>query len=59
MSSPGTVDEGTGRSSIGQIGVPVTRSNTNAIAYFVSRTTALTGCPLTTMSISIGAVGLS
>ena len=57
--SPGTVDFGTGRSSIGHTGLPVTRSNTKANACFVTCTTALMRRPFTVMSASTGAVGLS
>ena len=57
--SPGTVDFGTGRSSIGQTGSPVTRSKTNANACLVTCTTALMRRPPTVMSASTGAVGLS
>ena len=57
--SPGTSLGGTGRSSNGQTGVPVVRSNAYANACFVSCTTAFTGRPSTVRSIRIGAVGLS
>ena len=52
--SPGVFDCGTGRSSIGHTGCPVTRSKTNANACFVSWTTALIRRPSTVMSARIG-----
>jgi len=57
--SPGTSDCGTGRSGIGQIGTPVTRSSTYAHACFVSCATTLRGFPSTTTSARIGAAGMS
>ena len=57
--SPGTVDAGTGRSSIGHTGSPVTRSKTNANACLVTWITALMRRPFTVRSASTGAVGLS
>ena len=55
--SPGTLDAGTGCSSIGQTGWPVTRSNTYTKACFVTCATALIGFPATVMSIRLGAAG--
>ena len=55
--SPGLPDCGTGRSSIGQTGSPVARSNTKTNACLVSWATALIGRPSTVMSIRIGAAG--
>src|SRR5438445_360359 len=43
--SPGTSDCGTGRSSIGHTGRPVTRSNTYRNACLPGRATALIGLP--------------
>ena len=57
--SPGTSDCGTGRSSIGQIGCPVTRSNMYTQACLVGCAIALIGLPLTVMSTRIGAHGMS
>src|SRR5688572_25864947 len=54
--SPGTSDFGTRRSRIGQIGLPVTRSNVYANACFVSCTTIF--LPFG-KSARIGADGLS
>src|SRR5262245_32771410 len=53
--SPGTVDCGTGRSSIGQTGLPVTRSKTYTNASLLGTATALIACPFTLMSARIGA----
>ena len=57
--SPGTSDCGTGRSSIGQIGSPVTRSNVNAHPCLVVCTTTSRGRPSTVTFSVTGAVGLS
>ena len=57
--SPGVSEPGTGRSSIGQTGLPLVRSKTNTSACFVSCTTALIGVPPTVMSARIGAAGRS
>src|SRR5262245_21967624 len=57
--SPGTSPFGTGRSSIGQIGTPVTRSNVYRISFFVGCATTLIVRPLTVTSMSIGAQGIS
>src|SRR5215475_389645 len=57
--SPGTVDCSTGRSTIGQIGLPVTRSKTYRNACFVGCATALIVWPLTVISARIGAHGIS
>jgi hypothetical protein len=57
--SPGTSDGGTGRSSIGQIGLPVTRSNANRNPCLVTWATALIRWPLTVMSSRFGAAGRS
>ena len=51
---PGTVDCGTGRSSIGQTGSPVTRSNTYVNACLLTIATALIGRPSTVMSTRFG-----
>src|ERR1035438_7093385 len=53
--SPGTSDWGTGRSSIGQTGWPVTRSNTYKKASLLGKATALMALPFTLMSARIGA----
>src|SRR5262245_36288351 len=53
--SPGTSPFGTGRSSIGHTGCPVTRSKTYRKASLDGTATALIGLPLTTMSARIGA----
>src|SRR5215510_4821700 len=52
--SPGTSDCGTGRSSIGHTGCPVTRSKTNTNVCFVGWTTALIFLPLTVTSARNG-----
>src|ERR1043166_5569017 len=57
--SPGTSPLGAGRSSIGQIGLPVIRSNTYRNACLVGCATALTGLPSTEILTSIGAHGIS
>ena len=57
--SPGTLPCGTGRSSIGQIGSPVSRFNTNSRPCFVACASALMVLPSFTASTSIGAVGMS
>ena len=57
--SPGTSPFATGRSSIGQIGWPVTRSNTYSTPCLVGCATALIVRPLTVMSARIGAHGMS
>src|SRR5436190_23845599 len=57
--SPGTSDCGTGRSTIGQTGSPVTRSNTKVSACLVTCATALIGLPFTVTSTSIGGAGTS
>src|SRR5881296_1392730 len=57
--SPGTSPLGTGRSSIGHIGFPVTRSNTYRNACLVGCATALMVCPLIVMSARSGAQGIS
>ena len=54
-----SVSVGTGRSSIGQTGSPVTRSKTNVNPCFVICATALIGRPSTVMSIRFGAAGRS
>jgi hypothetical protein len=59
VTSPGTSDLGTTRSSIGHTGRPLVRSNTNAKACFVNWTTALMGVPFTRISTRIGADGVS
>src|SRR4029079_15034325 len=53
--SPGTLPLGTGRSSIGQIGWPVTRSKTYRNASLVGNATALIVFPFTLMFARIGA----
>ena len=55
----GTSDCGTGRSSIGQIGSPVSRLKTKRNACFVGCAIALTVRPFTVMSNRIGAHGRS
>src|SRR5216684_4466093 len=57
--SPGTSDFSTGRSSMGQIGWPVTRSKTYTHACFVGWAIALILLPLMVMSARIGAHGMS
>src|SRR5882762_701044 len=57
--SPGTSPFGTGRSSMGQMGSPVSRLKTYKKACLVGCATALTSFPLTVMSTSIGAQGMS
>src|SRR3954468_16134574 len=57
--SPGTSPLGTGRSSIGQIGSPVSRLTTYSHACLVGCATALIVRPLTVMSTRIGAHGMS
>src|SRR6476646_673963 len=52
--SPGTDPFGTGRSSIGHTGWPVTRSNTYRNASLLGTATALIARPLTVMSARIG-----
>ena len=59
VASPGVFDCGTGRSSIGQIGSPVTRSNAKANACLVIWITALMSRPSTVRSARIGAAGMS
>src|ERR1700687_4236714 len=53
--SPGTSDCGTGRSSIGHPGMPVTRSQTYRKDSLLGNATALIGFPSTFMSARIGA----
>src|SRR5215467_14450560 len=53
--SPGTVLTGTRRSSIGQTGWPVTRSNTYRNDCLLGIATALIARPFTVMSARIGA----
>ena len=57
--SPGTFDCGTGRSSIGQIGSPVSRFSTNRNACLVGCASALTVAAVHVMSNRIGAHGRS
>src|SRR5690349_14167854 len=57
--SPGTSDCGTVRSSIGQIGVPVTRSNTKTKPCFVVCATTSTDLPTCLIVRSLGAATLS
>ena len=57
VTSPGTVDCGTGLSSISQTGSPVSLSKTNANACLVSCVIALISRPSTVISIRIGAAG--
>ena len=57
--SPGTLPAGTGRSSIGHTGLPVTRSSTNTYACLVTCARALMRRPFTRMSARIGAAGRS
>ena len=57
--SPGTSEAGTGRSSIGHTGCPVTRSNTKRNACFPGTATALIARPFTVMSARIGADDMS
>src|SRR5579863_2365821 len=53
--SPGTVDCGTGRSSIGQIGLPVMRSKTYRKHCLLDTATTLTGLQSILTSARIGA----
>ncbi|PYR16043.1 MAG: hypothetical protein DMF98_28490, partial [Acidobacteria bacterium] len=55
-SSPGTSLFGTGRSSTGQSGVPVTRSNTYSSPNFVACATTSVAAPLWRTVSSFGAV---
>src|SRR6266403_5700076 len=57
--SPGTSPFGTGRSSICQMGSPVSRFKTYRKACLVGCATSLTVLPLIVMSTSIGAHGMS
>jgi hypothetical protein len=57
--SPGTVDCGTGRSTIGQIGSPVSRSSTKTKPCLVIWASSLRGLPSTTTSMRVGAAGRS
>src|SRR5258708_37846426 len=57
--SPGTSPFATGRSSMGQMGSPVSRLKTYRKACLVGCATALTVLPFTVMSTSIGAQGMS
>ena len=57
--SPGTSEAGTGRSSIGQIGSPVSRFSTKRNACFVGCASALIVRPPLRMSNRIGALGRS
>jgi hypothetical protein len=57
--SPGTFDWGTGRSSMGQSGRPVTRSKTKTNPCLVTWATAFTRRPLTVTSARFGAAGRS
>ena len=57
--SPGTLDCGTARSSIGHSGVPVTRSKANTCPCLVTCATAFTRRPSTVTSMRLGAAGKS
>jgi hypothetical protein len=57
--SPGTVLRGTGRSSTGKIGSPVSRSSTKSCPVFVACSTAGTSRPSTRTSTSAGGEALS
>src|SRR5580658_5200028 len=57
--SPGTLPTSTGRSSIGQIGFPVTRSNTYKKPCLLGWATTLTFRPSTVISARIGAEDIS
>ena len=57
--SPGTSDGGTGRSSIGHTGSPVTRSKTYVNACLLTCATALISRPSTVMSARIGGEAMS
>src|SRR4051794_22113217 len=57
--SPGTSPFGTGRSSIGQIGWPVTRSNTYSQACLLGTATTLRARPPTVTSAMSGADDMS
>ena len=58
--SPGmSVSVGTGRSSIGHTGSPVTRSKTYTNPCLLTWASALTGRPATSMSTRFGAAGKS
>ena len=57
--SPGVSEVGTGRSSMGHTGRPVSRSKTNANPCLVSCTTDLTARPSMVRSARIGAEGMS
>ena len=57
--SPGTLDAGTGRSTIGQTGSPVTRLSTYRNPFLFGCITALIFFPLTVMSPRIAGPTLS
>ncbi len=57
--SPGTFVCGTGRSSIGHTGLPVTRSNTQVKPVLVIWATALIGLPSTLISHNTARPGRS
>ena len=57
--SPGTLPPGTERSSIGQTGAPVTRSNTQVKPCLLTMATALMSRPATVRSTRLGAAGKS
>jgi hypothetical protein len=59
LHSPGTSDCGTGRSSIGHKGLPVTRSKTNRKPNLVACATTSTFFPLCLTVSSFGATGRS
>ena len=57
--SPGTLPAGTGRSSMGHTGSPVTRSKTYTKACLLGWAMALISLPSTRMSTRLPAVGKS
>ncbi|PYP12551.1 MAG: hypothetical protein DMD56_03650 [Gemmatimonadetes bacterium] len=58
-SSPGMSLDGTGRSSTGKIGRPVSRSSTNSMPVFVACNTAGTLAPSCVIVTSAGGEALS
>ena len=59
ISSPGTMEAGTGSSSIGHTGSPVTRLKAKVIPCLVVWMTIGTSCPSNVTSIRIGTFGRS
>ena len=57
--SPGTMDDGTSRSSIGHTGSPVSRLKAKVMPCFVVWMAIGTSCPSTVTSTRIGTLGRS